>query len=84
MWRSVGQRSRSGRSVAMTRFRVHSGSLVLHVGDEAALVVCPVGHDLDPPVRESHAVLSGHHTVLVLDLLLGEVSPGVGVLQRSN
>ena len=84
MWRSVGQRSRPGRSVAMTRFRVHSGSLVLHVRDEATLVVCPVGDDLDPPVRESHAVLSGHHSVLVLDLLLGEVSPGVRVLQRSN
>ena len=55
-------------------------ALVPHVGDEAALVVRSVGHYLDAAVRESHAVLSSHHAVLVLDFLLGEVSPGVGVL----
>ena len=78
--RSVCQLGRSGRSVAVARLRVDGGALVPHVGDEAALVVRSVGHYLDAAVRESHAVLSSHHAVLVLDFLLGEVSPGVGVL----
>merc|ERR1712223_1612080 len=81
MMRPVSQWSRPGRSVAsVSRLRGDRGPLVSHVGNEAALVVGSVGNNLNPAVRESHSVLSSHHSVLVLDFFLRKVSPGVRVL----
>ena len=59
---------------------VHGGSLVLDIGDEAALVICSVGHDLDPAIRERHPVLAGHDAILILDLLLGKICSGISIL----
>ena len=69
---------------SVPRLGVHRCALVLHVRDEAALVVRAVGHDLDAAVRERHAVLARHHSVLVLHLLLSKVRAGVGVLHRKS
>ena len=59
---------------------VHGGALVLDIGDEAALVICSVGHDLDPAVGERHPVLASHHAILILDLLLGKICSGISIL----
>ena len=59
---------------------VHGGALVLDIGDEAALVIRSVGHDLDPPVRERHPVLASHHAILILDLLLGKICSRISIL----
>ena len=88
MWtmvRTVGQRSRVMGSGCVPRavsgaLRVHGSSLILDISDEAALVVCPVGDDLDPAVRESHPVLACHNAILVLDFLLGKICSGISVL----
>ena len=87
MWtmvRAVGQRSRVGSGcvpgAVSGALRVHGSSLILDIGDEAALVVCPVGDDLDPAVRESHPVLACHNAILVLDFLLGKICSGISVL----
>ena len=77
--RAMSERGGSMRSGSVARavggaLGVHGGALVLHIGDEATLVVRPVSDDLDPAVRERHPVLPGHHAVLVLDLFLGKIS----------
>ena len=81
MVRSVMEGGRAGRSIAWPRLRVDGGALVLHVSNEAALVVCSVGDNLDTTVREGNTVLSCHHSVLVLDFFLCKVCARVSVLR---
>ena len=68
-------------SRTVMRIRVHSSSLVLDISNEAALMICMVSNYLDTTIREGHSVLASHHAILILDLLLGEVSSGVRILQ---
>ena len=81
---AVGQRSvvrGGGVPWAVGRaLRVHSGALILDIGDEAALVVCSVGDNLDPAVRERNPVLAGHNAILILDFLLGKVCSRISIL----
>ena len=55
-------------------------ALVLHVGDVAVLVVGVVRDNLCAPIGEGHAVLTGHHTILILSLLLVKVRTGILIL----
>ena len=81
---AVGQRSVVGGGgvpgAVGGALRVNGSALILDIGDEATLVVCPVGDDLDPAVRERHPVLACHNAVLVLDFLLGKVCSGISIL----
>ncbi len=59
---------------------VRGVALVLHVGDEAVVVVGVIGDDLGAAVGEGDAVLAVDDAVLVLGLLLVEVGAGVVVV----
>ena len=69
---AVGQRSVvGGGGVPGTvggALRVNGSALILDIGDEATLVVCPVGDDLDPAVRERDHELALHVAAGVLAL----------------
>ena len=83
---SMMERSRVSWGIgsrAMVRLRIHSSSLVLDISYEATLVICMVGNYLDTTIRQGYSVLSSHHAVLILDLLLCKVSSGVGILQEN-
>merc|ERR1719320_2362592 len=80
---SIMEGSRVGWGIgsrAVVRLRIHSSSLVLDISYEASLVVCMVGNYLDTTIRKGYSVLSSHHTVFILYLLLCKVSSGVGIL----
>ena len=71
-------------SRAVVRLGIHSSSLVLDISYEATLVICMVGNYLDTTIRQGYSVLSSHHAVLILDLLLCKVSSGVGILKENG
>jgi len=76
----VGRRLAVGGRASVVGLRVDRGTLIPNVGGVSGHVVGVVRHNLDPAVRQRHPVFSGDHPVIVLNLLLGEICSGVGVL----
>ena len=83
MMRSMGRSvSKGSWCVSSLRWsRIYGGSFVSDIGNVASLVICSVGHNLDTAIGQSYTVFSGNNSVLVLDLLLGEVCSRIGILR---
>ena len=84
MMRTMSKRSRVSWSIGtrtMVRsLRIHSSSFILDISNESSLVISSVGDNLNPSIRQSYSVLSCHHTILILYLLLSKVSSRVRIL----
>jgi len=77
---SVRRRLAIGGRASMVGLRVDRGTLIPNVSGVSGHVVGVVRHDLDPAVRQRYPVFSSDYSMVVLNLLLGEICSGVGVL----